>query len=105
MPGTIWFTDAELAALEERLDGADHIDEIATILAKAAKLPRRPPSTFPERLEQARKLIEKDGASHSEVSRVTKVSRKILLREFPGTQWTQEQAGRAGVLARKLDRL
>lgn len=44
----------------------------------------------PERLEQARALIE-DGCSQAEVARTLGMSKRTLRRHFPDAQWTSEQ--------------
>ena len=46
----------------------------------------------PERLERARLLIE-DGVSHNEIKRTLGMNTDTLRRHFPGTQWSQVEAG------------
>jgi hypothetical protein len=56
-------------------------------------------ANFPERLEQARKLLE-DGASRMEVTRSTGVTREALVKYCPGMKWTFTQAGQFRALTR-----
>lgn len=56
-----------------------------------SQLTRRPKPT-PELLARAKALLD-DGASYTEVTRTTGVSKTTLHRKFPGSGWTYKQAG------------
>ncbi len=59
---------------------------------------------FEERLEQARYMVEVEGASFAEVHRTTHVNLRRLRRDFPGKQWTAQQAGRHAMMIRYGER-
>jgi DNA invertase Pin-like site-specific DNA recombinase len=59
---------------------------------------KRPPS--PERLEQARRLLE-DGASQRETCRTTGIHRTTLRKYFPGKGWTFVEGGKFRALTRE----
>lgn len=57
----------------------------------------------PERLEQARQLVE-DGASQMEIRRSTGLARETIVKYFPDCRWTFQEAGTHGAFVRHLER-
>lgn len=62
--------------------------------------PRRPNPTL-EELARAKKLLD-DGASYTETTRTTGISKTTLHRKFPGCGWTYKQAGAHRQLLRHM---
>lgn len=57
----------------------------------------------PETMDRARRLVE-DGASVTEIKRTTGLARETILKYFPGSAWTCQQAGTHGAVIRHMER-
>lgn len=49
----------------------------------------------PEVMEQARIMVE-DGASVLEITRTTGLARETVVKHFPGSSWSHQEAGAVG---------